>query len=241
MSRLISCFPWNRPARCGKYHKRCSRVANLLRICDHADVRPFMTLSKALLAMIAIAGHCGACTVFYPHVQVGPNFRVRVEDQGRPVKGLRVEISRDRFTANRVVTDRNGFALFRNVRSGLYHLSVDHDAGVPAGANVEVRLDGPTESTVPLTWPSSAPVLVRSLKGTIHAPEYLPGQFQPRLSLALLEGVSGRRLKGEESTDKGEFNFGDAAPGLYFLYLKPSGLSGWSGEQITGLIAVAVD
>ena len=32
-----------------------------------------------------------------------------------------------------------------------------------------------------------------------------------------------------------------AAPGLYFLKLKPSGLVGWSGEPITGLIAVAVD
>jgi hypothetical protein len=93
---------------------------------------------------------------------------------------------------------------------------------------------------VPLKWPSIAPVLVRSLKGRMRGPDYLPGQSQPRLSLDLLEGSSGQRLKSLQTTDRGEFDFESAAPGLYFLSLK-SGLRGWSGEQITGLVAVAVD
>jgi hypothetical protein len=138
-------------------------------------------------------------------------------------------------------TDKNGFALFRGVRPGSYHLSADHDAGIPDGADLEVKLDGPTDVTVSLKWPSIAPVLVRSLKGRIRGPDYLPGQSQPRLSLDLLEGNSRRRLKSLPTTDSGEFNFESAAPGLYFLSLKPSGLMGSSGEQITGLVAVAVD
>ncbi len=125
--------------------------------------------------------------------------------------------------------------------SGLYLLSADHDAGIADGANVEVKLDGPTDVTVALKWPSIAPVLVRSLKGAIHGPDYLPGQAQPRLSLDLLEGATGRTLRSSQTDERGEFNFENVAPGLYFLSLRPSGLRGWSGEQITGLIVVAVD
>src|SRR5260370_37694789 len=61
------------------------------------------------------------------------------------------------------------------------------------------------------------------------------------LSLALLEGISGLHLKSIQTTQSGEFSFVNVAPGLYFLRLNPSGLKGWSGEPITGLIAVAVD
>lgn len=190
--------------------------------------------------MIAITARCGACSVVYPGVKVGPNFRVKVEDHGRPVKGLRVEIgsSNNRTVAD---TDQNGLALFRSIRPGFYYLNADHDAGIPDGARLEVRSDGPTNVTVPLKWPSIAPILVRSLKGNIRGPDYLPGQSQPMLSLDLLEGISGRSLQSLRTTDTGEFNFGRTAPGLYFLRLKPSGLKGWSGEQVTGLVAVVVD
>ena len=137
--------------------------------------------------MIAIAAPCWACTVVYPGVRVAPNFRVRVEDHGRPIRGLRVEIGSYQGGHRTVTdTDRNGFALFRGVRPGSYHLSADHDAGIPDGADLEVKLDGPTDVTVPLKWPITAPVLVRSLKGMIRGPDYLPGQSQPRLSLDLL-------------------------------------------------------
>src|SRR5258706_109790 len=113
--------------------------------------------------------------------------------------------------------------------------------GIFDGADLEVKLDGPSDVTVPLKWPSIAPILVRSLRGTIRGPDYLPGQSQQRLSLDLLEGSSGRRLQSLQTNDSSEFNFESAAPGLYFLSLRPSGLRGWSGEQITGLVAVALD
>jgi len=193
--------------------------------------------------MLATMARCGACTLVYPSVQVGPNFRVEVEDHGRPVKGLRVEIRGYESSDNRVVsdTDKNGFALFRNVRPGSYHLSADHDAGIPDGADIEVKLGGPTNVTAHLKWPSIAPIAVRSLKGIMRGPDYLPGQSQPRLSLGLLEGSSGRLLKDVQTADNGEFSFEGVRSGLYFLSLKPSGLRAWSGEPITGLIAVAVD
>ncbi len=129
----------------------------------------------------------------------------------------------------------------KGIRPGLHLLNADHDARIADGVNLDVRLDGPTKVTVPLRWPSNVPILVRSLKGTIRGPDYLPGHSQPRLSLDLLEGTSGRRLKGAQTNDRGEFDFESAASGLYFLSLKPSGLRGWSGESITGLIVVSVN
>ena len=198
--------------------------------------------SRLVLVMIALVVRGGACSVFYPEVRVGPNFRVRVENHGSPVTGLRVEM-RGYAGGNPIIaeTDKNGFAMFRGVRPGSYHLSADHDAGIPDGANLEVKPDGPTNATVPLRWPSIAPISVRSAKGTIRGPDYLPWQAQDKLSLDLLQGINGRTLRSLQTDERGEFNFGDAAPGQYFLSVKPSGLWGWSGEQIAGLIAVDVE
>jgi hypothetical protein len=48
-------------------------------------------------------------------------------------------------------------------------------------------------------------------------------------------------MKSVQTGNDGEFSFEGVASGLYFLNLKASGLRSWSGEPITGLIAVAVD
>jgi len=201
-------------------------------------VQRFGLSSRLTFAIIAITARGLACTVIYPPgVPVGPSFRVRVEVRGRPVQGLRVEISADRAVAT---TDKNGFALFSGVEPGSYHLNAGPDEELLGGADIEVKLNGPKHVTVPLTWPDPAPIFVRSLKGTIRGPDYLPGQSQ-RLSLDVLEGISGRTLKSLQTTENGQFNFEGAGPGLYFLNLKPSGLRDWAGYAITGRIAVAVD
>jgi hypothetical protein len=108
-------------------------------------------------------------SMVYPRVEVGPNFRVDVEAHGRPVNGLRVEIRGYQSTDNRAVsdTDKNGLALFRKVRRGSYRLNAHYDVGIPDGADVEVKLGGPTDVTVHMKWPSIAPIMVRSLKGGV--------------------------------------------------------------------------
>jgi Carboxypeptidase regulatory-like domain len=186
--------------------------------------------------MVAITAHCVACTIAYTNVPVvGPDFRVRVEDRGRPVEGLRLKI-----TGGQAVTDKNGIASFRGVPSGSNLVSADLDTGI-AGVALDVKPDGPTDLVVPMKWPNVAPAVVRSLQGTIRGPDYLHRMSQPQLSLDLLDAISGKLLKSLQTTDSGEFNFESDAPGLYFLRLNPSGLRGGSGEEITGLIAVAVD
>lgn len=186
--------------------------------------------------MVAITGHCWACTIAYTSVPVvGPDFRVRVEDRGRPVEGLRLKI-----TGSQAVTDKNGIASFLGVPPGPYLVSKDLDTGM-AGVPLNVKLDGAADIVLPMKWPNIAPVVVRSLEGMIRGPGYLPGETQPKLSLDLLEAISGKLLKNLQTTDSGEFNFESDGPGIYFLRLNPSGLTGGSSEEMTGLIAVAVD
>jgi carboxypeptidase family protein len=150
------------------------------------------------------------------------------------IKGLRVETASDRGSGSHIVkvTDKNGFALFRRVRPGSYHVRAEQNPALLYGAYIEVKLDGPTDVTVPLEWPGIVPVPVRSLKGTIRGPDYLPGESQQRLSIDLLDGGSGRILRTLETDDHGAFTFQGAVPGRYILSLKP-----W----ITGRIWVAVD
>lgn len=81
---------------------------------------------------------------------------------------------------------------------------------------------------------------VRSLQGTIRAPEHYPGQPRPKLSFDLFEGVSGRRLESLQTDETGNFDIQNAGAGLYFLNLKPSDLKDWGNDPITGQIIVAV-
>ena len=129
--------------------------------------------------MVAITAHCWACSIAYTSVPVvGPDFRVRVEDRGRPVEGLRLKI-----TLSQAVTDKNGIASFRGVAPGPYLVSADLDVGV-AGVPLNVKLDGPADVVLAMKWPNIAPVVVRSLKGMIRGPDYLPGLSTWLLSVA---------------------------------------------------------
>jgi hypothetical protein len=215
---------------------RLTHYPTVNEICHPAEVQYFSASSRLILTMVAITAHCWACTYFYNPVTVGPNFVVSVEVRGRPVEGLRLDI-----TGNHAVTDKNGYASFRGVAPGSYLVSAGLDAGVAADVALDVKLDGPADLVVPIKWPHVATVVVLSLKGTIRGPDYLHRTSQPKLSLDLLDAISGKLLKSLQSTDSGEFDFENDAPGIYFLRLNPSGLRGWSGDEITGLIAVAVE
>lgn len=212
-------------------------------ICDPANVHSFSTPAKLTLALVAIVGRCAACSLSFPLVEAGPDFRVAVANEGRPVKGLRVRIHslQKNGITTVAITDENGVAHFRGVPSGSYHLDTDHDTGIPDGVDLNVRLDRSIRVTVPLRWPVRKPIQVRSLTGTIRLPDHFLGEPQTPLSVDLLDGISARKLDTVLTTEKGEFSFQSAAPGLYFLRLNPSGPMSWSREPISGLMAIAVE
>jgi hypothetical protein len=205
-------------------------------------VRHLRTLLISVFLLVAIPDRAAACTIAFALTPVGPSFSVKLEHWGRLVKGLEVTIKKNEGHFQMVAdTDENGVARFANVPPGHYSVMTRHNAGtLETDAAIDVKPGGPADVTISRKWPYNL-VSVRSLKGTIRGPDYFPGQSQPRLALDLLEGLSGRRLRAFETTDKGEFSLEDAPAGLYFLNLNPSGLKGWSGQQITGQIAVAVN
>lgn len=207
-------------------------IASKNRTCEDAGVRRLShSWIVVLLCLSSLAQLSLACVVVYPAVAVGPNFRVKVADRGRPVQGLQVGLYVGASAKISAASDKNGIAVFRNVPPGSYQLRADHDAGFPDGYYMEVKLGQSSETTVPLRWPSVTPAVAGSLKGVLHMPGGIPGQAQPSISLELLEGISGRRVTSGNTDRNGAFDFPSVGPGLYFLSLKPVG----------GVMAMAVE
>jgi hypothetical protein len=200
-----------------------------------------------ILAVLTSPFFAHACTIIPQSVEVGSEFRVRVMNQGRPVKGLRLVLSKNNSTlTNRIekigsFTDTEGYAYFSNLNPGSFWLAPDRDAGVGDALVVDVSPGNPKSATIPLDWPSRAPLTVGSAGGVIRAPNYYPDQTQTPLSISLLEGVSGREIETTETDSNGRFKFThEIAPGIYFVRLNPSNLRAWSGEQIQGMIAIEI-
>jgi hypothetical protein len=188
-----------------------------------------------------------ACFISYRTAQAGTTFRVRVTDRGRPVSTLRLVLNSSALSGKPgsesiySLTDKDGLATFSNVILGSFMLIPEYDVGIADGVVVEVSANGPTNVTVPLRWPSRTPVSVESISGIVRGPDYYPSQKQIQLSLSLLEGLSGRVIATTNTDEKGRFNFhADTPPGVYFLRLNRSGLRGWSGEEMEGMVAIEV-
>ncbi len=153
----------------------------------------------------------------YKVFPAGPNFRVAVNNQGKPVQGLQLEASGLAGAGSwRAVTDTKGFAYFRDVAPGAYFVSADHNAGFGDGVGLQVTANGPSNVSVAFQWPGDPTINARSLRGTLHMAGG-SAEAQPRLNLELQEGMTGRVLKSTITSEKGDFDFGDAAPGLYFV------------------------
>lgn len=204
---------------------------------------------SAVLAALIFPAITHACSIVYPSVQIGRAFAAHVQDQHVAVSGLRLELvpcvndscSLKGPHVRYSVTDSQGYARFAGLDPGTYFLSPDHDDGPAGGVYVDASASGSDTRIAELNWPGRAPIIVRNISGTLRGPNYYPQWTQVPLSLSLLEGASGKEIDSTHADEKGRFSFEQSpAPGLYFIRLNPSGLTGWSGEQIEGLIAVEV-
>ncbi len=198
----------------------------------------FLAMPLALsLAGFATSPVSSACSIVVKPIPVGPSFEVKVSGYDGPVKGLLLNLTSSQDRTQSAVTDDNGTASFHYVPRGTHYLRADHDNGY--AEQLDVQPYGPAKAIVPMRWPSIEPIHVRSVSGTVRAPDAVPGQLEQRvLSLELLEGISGQILSSINTTDRGAFDFGKLVPGLYFIHLKP--YSAFFG-QVEGLIGIAVD
>jgi len=202
-----------------------------------STVRFLAMLVGLVLTGFATSWDSSACSLSFFPISIGSNFKVKVSGYDGPVKGLLLNLNNPQGRAQSAVTDDHGIAEFSNVPQGTLYLGADHDNGY--GAELDVKSNGPANVTVPMRWPSIEPIHVRSLSGTMRAPDAIPGQLeQSILSLDLLDGISGRILSGISTAARGEFDFGKLVPGIYFIRLKPYSAF---HQEIGGLISVAVD
>jgi hypothetical protein len=129
------------------------------RRCHHVLHRAVTcTWTATLLALLGIFAQfpAYACSIVYPTVPVGTNFRVRATNNGLPIGSLPLVLA-DSLSSRRVfhsTTDAEGFALFSGVPAGSFLLTAERDGGM-SGVVVKVSATGPTNVIVPLQWPDS--------------------------------------------------------------------------------------
>ena len=193
-----------------------------------------------MLALFLSPFSARACVVVYQTVHVGRSFRARVADHDRPISRVRLLLARKSNSTSHppavmaFLTDSNGYVDFRNLMPGTYFLTVNHDAGMPDGADIDVSPGGPPDVTVTLQWPILPPIDTQSVSGQIRTNYYYPSQTEPRLSLSLLEAVSGKVIVTIQTDEKGNFNFPQpVSPGLYFLRLNPAEMEGLMGIDVS--------
>ncbi len=172
-------------------------------------------------------------------VPAGPAFSVRVEDRGRPVAGLPIRLRGDGFTKT-AETRGDGTARFENIPPGTYEAGALMDAGIFLGLPIQVTPNGPTRTTIPLTWPGLPPLAAQVLKGSLRWPNLGPDQ-PSKLQVELLDARTGRPERSAVTTGDGAFDLGKAAPGLYFLRVTSSGPVSEDGARAAGIVPIEVD
>lgn len=197
-------------------------------------------VTRFLVAILAFVNCVAACIVVVPTYPAGPTFRVRVEDQGRPVRGLRVKLNGNRLS-KAADTGEDGFAQFRNIPPGAYDVSAAIDAGMGDAASIDVTATGPKSTLVPLAWPNRSPLLVTALQGILRWPAVQGDPQESSIQIELLDARTGSRIRTIQSAGNGAFDLGRAKPGLYVLRLSRTDLAMGRVERLSGNILIAVD
>jgi carboxypeptidase family protein len=212
-----------------------------LRILPKRGMKPsiqvrFPAVISLFVALLTLLPSVTACVYVLPTIPVGRQFRVQVIDRERkPIPGLRLILTSNEKREEIVVTDRDGSVEFDEQSPGIFWLTAaQNSSGIDSQLQIGVS-DGVSERrTVPMQWPGTDPVPVRTLQGTVS-------NFVTPLSLSLFEGLSARLVQTVETNEHGQFAFADVRPGLYFLGVAardfPSKLTTGTGDRI----AVEVD
>lgn len=212
------------------------KITPEVKILSRASLSRVLSIfAGLLLTAVASSFISSACSSFSYPISVGSSFEVRVSSYGGPVKGLRLNLNVGTGATLSKVTDDNGVARFSDVPLGTQSLRADRDNGF--GFPLTVTKNGPAE--IGMRWPSIRPIQVRSISGTIRAPDAVPGFVEQRiLSLDLLDAISGRVVASMNTGSRGEFDLGRPASGIYFVRLNPYTAF---HQRIEGLISIAVD
>lgn len=195
--------------------------------------------TRFLEAMLATITQGAACTVFYPAIPAAPSFQVHVEDRGRPVSGLRMEL-KGRSLTKTAVTGEDGTVRFQDIPPADYHVEAEFDAGIRDGATIQVTASGPKNTTIPIRWPNQAPLIVQAPKGVLHWHMTETDQRQSVLQVDLVDARTGKLQESTQTTSEGEFVLKTPQPGLYFLRVTPKSLTPAGGGRVAGKVPIRV-
>jgi hypothetical protein len=193
-------------------------------------------LSTAVLLVLVTSQNSMACSESFLPTQIGRNFKVEVFDRGKPVEGLRIELSTDSegqeksHTVLIVKTNAEGSAEFKSVKPRLYYLGIEHPA-FASSIILQVMRRPPNKDsdTVTFQWPGWKPLSTQEVAGSLtgrartsrpaiidrtSAPVY---SVVPGATLTLSKAVSGEMVASQLSQEAGKFEFKGIPRGLYML------------------------
>jgi hypothetical protein len=184
------------------------------------------------LVFLCARSDAGACSTSSIPTEIGRAFTVKVQDRGKPLVGLEIELSTD--PGDRPVsvinTDTTGVAQFSKVHPGLYYVAIKHPA-FPCSKEIRVMRRAPkgSQDTVSFEWPGWPPLSIQEPSGVLRGrartnrPVFIDKYSKPvygrvaGAKLTLSKTVSNETISFVTTGESGTFDFGDVPPGLYFL------------------------
>jgi hypothetical protein len=173
-----------------------------------------------------------ACSTSSIPTQIGTAFTVKVQDRGKPVAGLEIELSTDPGDrpVSIISTDTTGVVQFSKVHPGLYYVAIKNPA-FPYSKEIRVMRHAPkgSQDTVSFEWPGWTPLSIQGPSGVLRGRTrtnrpVVIDRFSKAVygrvagaKLTLSKAVSNETISFVTTGESGTFDFGDVPPGLYFL------------------------
>lgn len=186
--------------------------------------------------LVFLSGTVLACSIFPPMIDVAHDFDVLVMDNGKPVAGIPIQVTKigveDGTPLLTLKSDKNGRITIRGLKSGEY--SVDSKGAIWVPGFV-ARIGNPKaknlKKVVEFHWPFNQIVQTKSLQGRLWSAN--PHQpFEDLEVKALL--IDGSVVAGSQFTGRsGQFDFSSLGPGLYVLQMhakQPAVQKNWEAE-----------
>ncbi|HEY2495855.1 MAG TPA: hypothetical protein VGK24_02195 [Candidatus Angelobacter sp.] len=192
---------------------------------------------------LCIAHMAQACTVFGIPFVAAANFDLIVQDDGRPVAGIPIVVTRVGDKTNKPLlelkSDQDGRVPIRGLLPGEY--AIDNLGPLKADEMLAVvKKHGPEKLAKPVVfpWPLYGIVNFKSLQGTLRAAS---AQYPfAAVDVAVMTVDTGTQLKALRTGADGHFKFSEMPPGLYVVQVHGSQPGIGKNWEVNGPIAVRI-
>lgn len=215
-----------------------------------------VAMSIAGISILLSSGReANACSMAFPQFEVASDFLVSVTNNGMPLQGIEVEVSREIDTPKfhfEVAfwdrTDEQGQVHVRGLSAGRYLIITRHARieGMEA-AELQVSTSPDVLFKLELHWPARQIFTLHQIAGVLAVDQDLHNPFTRSApgagaSVLLLHAKSGQQIGATVANDHGRFEFSSTLePGLYIMHISEQGLETREHELLQGNIFIEVD